>query len=212
MALIVSRLVILLWEQHGVRQVAPARMERWDLHKAPLSFCPSLFCLVDIDEKAGNIIFQLLTQQFFQMKSKVRSLSTYFEPRYQVHLGAENSIATSPPPVPANEQPFQSTASIDESQILTTPQTATGSGSSMDEDDYDENLLYIGAPKVTSSQTCWTEESCILPSKQYVVVRNNKRHENIGQQVVDSSHTGTRSWLQDLHTQITWMQLWSQKR
>ena len=51
-------------------------------------------------------------------------------------------------PHSAVELPFQSTASIDESQMLTPPQSTNGSTSSMEEEDLDENLLYIGSPKV----------------------------------------------------------------
>ncbi len=59
---------------------------------------------------------------------------------------ADNGAAS--PPTSANELPFQSTASIDEAQILPAQPANGGSVSSMDEDDYNEHLVYLGAPKV----------------------------------------------------------------
>ena len=58
------------------------------------------------------------------------------------------STASAALPASANELPFQSTASIDESQIITPQPGPSSSVLSMDEDDFDENLLYVGAPKV----------------------------------------------------------------
>ena len=53
-------------------------------------------------------------------------------------------------PGPFIEQAFQSTASMDESQII--PQAASnGHLSSSDEEDHDENLIFLGAPKVRST-------------------------------------------------------------
>lgn len=53
-----------------------------------------------------------------------------------------------PGPTPANELPFQSTQSMDESQLLPPQASNGGSASSMDEEDYNENLIFLGAPKV----------------------------------------------------------------
>ena len=76
----------------------------------------------------------LFDARLLQLKKPMATLQSSAEAAVQPHS--------------AVELPFQSTASIDESQMLSPPQSANGSTSSMEEDDLDENLLYIGSPKV----------------------------------------------------------------
>ena len=65
-------------------------------------------------------------------------------------MQAYSDNGAAPAPTSANELPFQSTQSIDESQMLPTQQLPMmgGSGSSMDEEDFNEHFIYLGAPKV----------------------------------------------------------------
>ena len=65
---------------------------------------------------------------------------------------SSGATAVSFPPM-QHPSPFISTSSIDEAQILPPPQSSNGSSPpSVDEDDdVDENLLYIGSPKVLSN-------------------------------------------------------------
>lgn len=80
----------------------------------------------------------------FTMKVKRKSTPTAVSPAPPATAG--NGAA--PGPTSANELPFQSTQSMDESQLLPPQLPNGGSASSMDEEDYNEQFIYLGAPKV----------------------------------------------------------------
>lgn len=83
-----------------------------------------------------------------EMELKVGGFSMKVRRKMTSAAAASYAPPAAPSAVPANEMPFQSTSSIDESQLLPSS-PVSGSGTSIDEEDLaEENLLYIGAPKV----------------------------------------------------------------